>query len=100
MFNLEYIDTKSGNWLVCSGTDYINPFSLLEDVKNRLISLNITTPVEILFDLYPTNRDTSNRFVKICFDGKNFLRNTFSIVPKSHLDAELLEIQEEKMKFF
>lgn len=101
MFNIEKITTLSGHDLVvCYGTDYINPFSLLSDIKDELLRLSFHTPIQILFDLYPTNGNSSNRFAKIQFDGENFIRSSFEIVPKQNLDSGILEHQNKKIAYF
>ncbi|UOO77578.1 type II toxin-antitoxin system RnlB family antitoxin [Neisseria sp. Dent CA1/247] len=101
MFTIEKITTQSGHdWVVCSGIDYVNPFSLLKEIKEELLQSSFIPPVDVLFDLYQTNGNGSNRFVKIRFDGSNFIRSTFTIIPQQNLDRELLKHQEKVMQYY
>lgn len=92
------IDIDNNGCVICTGTDYINPFSRLRDVRDELIKRNIVG--EILFDLYNTNGQTSNRFVKIEFDGQSFKRETFTIVNAEILDKHILDKQNQKFNIY
>ena len=97
LFTIDIYTTKSGNDLVvCTGTDYLNPFSLLKEIKEKWISTYNSKPTEMLFDMYKTNGDSDNRFAKISFDGRGFEPNTFSIVSPKNIDPEVIRSQNNK----
>ncbi|MGX2968363.1 type II toxin-antitoxin system RnlB family antitoxin [Ursidibacter sp. B-7004-1] len=97
LFRIDNHTTTLGkNIVVCTGTDYLNPFSLLKEIREEWIRINKSTPTEMLFDMYYTNGNSDNRFAKMEFDGNQFNPSTFSIVPIQDLDAEIVNIQNQK----
>ncbi len=99
LFTIDVYTTQSGNNLVvCTGTDYLNPFSLLKEIKEEWIRTHNSTPTEMLFDMYYTNGDSDNRFAKISFDGNSFKPNTFSIISNQNIDSEIIDIQNKKFQ--
>lgn len=91
LFTIDIYTTKLGkNIVVCTGTDYLNPFSLLKEIKEEWVKRYNSVPTEMLFDMYYTNGNADNRFAKIVFDGNEFNPRTFSIVPKENIDNEIL----------
>ena len=99
LFTIDIYTTQSGNNLVvCTGTDYLNPFSLLKEIKEEWVRTHNSAPTEMLFDMYYTNGDSDNRFARISFDGKSFNPNTFSIVSPKNIDREIVYLQNEKFQ--
>lgn len=94
MFKLAFYKTKKDNDIViCSGEDYINLFSLLNDIKCEWDSMYKGDPTRFLFDLFLTNGNESNRFAYLDYDGQNFIHSSYKVVSSADLDSELLEMQ-------
>ncbi|WP_367276852.1 type II toxin-antitoxin system RnlB family antitoxin [uncultured Psychrobacter sp.] len=94
MFKLAFYKTKQDNEIViCSGEDYINLFSLLNDIKFEWDSMCKGAPTRFLFDLFLTNGNDSNRFAYLDYDGQNFINGSYRVVSPDEIESELLEMQ-------
>lgn len=90
-----YLKNKDQNkeYIICYSSSNINPFSLLLDLSKKIESITqINHPITILFDLYNTNGNSSNRFAKIDFNNGAFIRDSFQIICASELNPKLLDI--------
>ncbi len=97
MFKLAFYRTRENNDIViCSGDDYVNLFSLLNNIKAEWDSISRGTPKRFLFDLFLTNGDDSNRFAYLDYDGQKFIHNSYRVVNPKDLDSELLEMQNNR----
>ena len=97
MFKLAFYRTRENNDIViCSGDDYVNLFSLLNNIKAKWDSISRGVPKRFLFDLFLTNGDDSNRFAYLDYDGQKFIHNSYRVVNPEELDSELLEMQNNK----
>ncbi|CAN6959775.1 type II toxin-antitoxin system RnlB family antitoxin [Psychrobacter okhotskensis] len=97
MFKLDFYKTRENNDIViCSGDDYVNLFSLLNDIKVEWDSMSKETPKRFLFDLFLTNGNNSNRFAYLDYDGQKFMHKSYRVVSPQDLDSELLEMQNNK----
>lgn len=97
MFKLAFYKTKQDNDIViCSGEDYVNLFSLLNDIKFEWDSMCKGGPTRFLFDLFLTNGNDSNRFAYLDYDGQKFVHSSYRVVSPKDLDSDLLEMQNSK----
>ncbi|QGM81032.1 type II toxin-antitoxin system RnlB family antitoxin [Otariodibacter oris] len=99
LFTIDIYKTKLGKSLVvCTGTDYLNLFSLLKEIREKWVYLHDSTPTEMLFDMYYTNGNSDNRFAKIYFNGNKFVPETYSIIPIKKIDEEIVNQQNKKFE--
>ena len=97
MFKLAFYKTRENSDIViCSGDDYVNLFSLLNDVKREWDSMSKGSSKRFLFDLFLTNGNDLNRFAYLDYDGQNFIHSSYKIVSSEDLDSDLLEMQNFK----
>lgn len=97
MFKLAFYETKENKEIViCSGYDYINLFSLLNDIKREWDSISKGASKRFLFDLFLTNGNNSNRFAYLDYDGQNFIPSSYKVVSPKDIDSDLLEMQNNK----
>lgn len=96
LFKIDIYPTELGtNLVICTGTDYLNPFSLLKEIREEWVRLYNSKPTEMIFDMYYTNGNSDNRFAKMYFDGDKFDSNTFSIIDANNIDKNIIRHQNE-----
>ncbi|WP_455548614.1 type II toxin-antitoxin system RnlB family antitoxin [Dryocola clanedunensis] len=79
--------------VIVVATSYSNPLSCLKSIEECLMHEAFTG--NVLFDLLCSNGMEPNRFAKLFFDGRSFLRNTFSIIAECDLPYRILDRQNE-----
>lgn len=60
-------------------TSYLSPLKFIDDIEKEISTL-FNGEVEVIFDLFLSNGNTSERYAKVIFDGNKFIKDSFEFI--------------------
>ncbi|WP_411829495.1 type II toxin-antitoxin system RnlB family antitoxin [Pseudomonas shirazica] len=93
MFDIRRLETGAGVMTVVTATSYENPLSSLSIIAKEMRNSRHSSKEVVIFDLLCSNGEEWNRFASMSYNGTDFEKNTFNIISKSDIPADLVETQ-------
>lgn len=76
-FDIKFYENE--NMCIVFSTSYLSPLKYIPMIENEL-SLITNNELEVIFDFFLSNGNTSERYGTAYFDGKHFVGNSFKYI--------------------